>query len=311
MTVFSRASRFGQNLSPYETGYAHAPVVEKAGGLLGSRANPTLPGYKVSRTQGFPDQLMRFYSDIRRLVAASLLWIAFAQGVSATGVEPAKDLRVDPALCLAASLARDDDKTVAACGALIDNAKTEKADRIKALIARGAAYERKDMTGRAIADYDGVLRLDPSHADIHNTRGELWRKKGDLPKAVADFAAAIKLNPDHVAARANHRSMALELERLGALKAVAGKPSFNCATARRKVEKAICANPELADLDREVQGLYVRAAAEKRTPQQARKLRGEQAEYIARRNAEYGRPGYDLKKAMRDRLQQINGIDGY
>ena len=45
--------------------------------------------------------------------------------------------------------------------------------------------------------------------------------------------------------------------------------------------------------------------------QQARKLRREQAEYIARRNKEYGRPGYDLKKAMRGRLQQINGIDGY
>ena len=309
--MFSRVSRFGQNLSPYENGYAHAPVVEKAGGLLGSRANPKLPGYKLPGSQGFPDQLMRFYSDIRRLVAASLLWIAFAQGVSATGVEPAKDLRVDPALCLAAALARDDDKTVAACGALIDNAKTEKADRIKALIARGAAYERKDMADRAIADYDGVLRLDPSLADIHNARGELWRKKGDLPKAVADFAAAIKLNPDHVAARANHRALAQELERLGALKAVAGKPSFNCATARRKVEKAICANPELADLDREVHGSYVRAAAEKMTPQQARKLRREQEEYISRRNAEYGRPGYDLKKAMRDRLQKINGIDGY
>jgi tetratricopeptide (TPR) repeat protein len=254
---------------------------------------------------------MRFYSDIRKLVAASLLWIAFAQGVSATSVEPPKDLRVDPALCLAAALARDDDKTIAACGALIDNAKTEKADRIKALIARGAAYERKDMADRAIADYDGVLRLDPSLADIHNARGELWRKKGDLPKAVGDFAAAIKLNPNHVAARANHRSMALELERLGALKAIAGKPSFNCATARRKVEKAICANPELADLDREVQGSYVRAAAEKTTPRQARMLRREQEQYIARRNAEYGRPGYDLKKAMRDRLQQINGIDGY
>jgi hypothetical protein len=47
------------------------------------------------------------------------------------------------------------------------------------------------------------------------------------------------------------------------------------------------------------------------TPQQARKLRREQEEYIARRNTTYGRPGYDLKKAMRDRLQQINGIDGY
>ena len=254
---------------------------------------------------------MRFHSNIRRLVTVSSLWIAFTQGVSATSVEPAKDLRVDPALCLAAALARDDDKTVAACGALIDNAKTEKADRIKALIARGAAYERKDMIDRTIADYDGVLRLDPSLADIHNARGELWRRKGDLPKAVADFAAAIKLNPDHVAARANHRALAQELERLGALKAVAGKPSFNCATARRKVEKAICANPELADLDREVHRSYVRAAAEKMTPQQARTLRREQQEYISRRNAEYGRPGYDLKKAMRDRLQKINGIDGY
>jgi tetratricopeptide (TPR) repeat protein len=254
---------------------------------------------------------MRGYPDIRNLVAASLLWIVFAHGASATSVEPGKDLRIDPAPCLAAGLAHDHDRTVHLCGALIDNAKTEKADRIKALIARGAAYERKDMADRAIADYDGVLQLDPAHADIHNARGELWRKKGDLPKAVADFAAAIKLNPDHVAARANHRALAQELERLGALKAVAGKPSFNCATARRQVEKAICANPELADLDREVHGSYVRAAAVKMTPQQARKLRREQAEYIFRRNAEYGRPGYDLKKAMRDRLQQINGIDGY
>ena len=87
---------------------------------------------------------MRFHLDIRKLAAAaSLLWIAFAQNASATGAEPIKDLRVDPALCLAAALARDDDKTVATCGALIDNAKTEKADRIKALIARGATYERK------------------------------------------------------------------------------------------------------------------------------------------------------------------------
>ncbi|MEH2523593.1 tetratricopeptide repeat protein [Bradyrhizobium sp. AZCC 1620] len=254
---------------------------------------------------------MRGNPDIRSLVAASLLWMAFAHDASATGTELAKDLRVDPAPCLAAALAQDHDRTVSTCGALIDNAKTEKADRIKALIARATAYERKDMIDRAIADYDGVLRLDPALADVHNARGELWRRKGDLPKAVADFAAAIKLNPDHVTARANHRALAQEAERQGVLKAVAGKPSFNCATARRKVEKAICADPELADLDREVQGSFVRAAAEKRTPQQARKLRREQQDYLARRNAEYGRPGYDLKKAMRDRLQQINGIDGY
>jgi tetratricopeptide (TPR) repeat protein len=254
---------------------------------------------------------MRFLSDIRRLIVASLLHIVFTQCAWATGVEPTKDMRVDPALCLAAALVRDDDRTLATCGALIDNAKTEKADRLKALIARGAVYERREMIERAIADYDGALRLDPSLADIHNTRGELWRKKGDLPKAVADFAAAIKLNPDHIAARANHRALAQEVERQGILKAIAGKPSFDCAMARSKVQKAICADPELANLDREVQGSYVRAIAEKLTPQQGRKLRREQEEYISRRNANYGRPGYDLKKAMRDRLQQINGIDGY
>ena len=128
---------------------------------------------------------------------------------------------------------------------------------------------------------------------------------------MTDFAAAIKLNPDHITARANHRSLAQELERLGALKAVAGKPSFNCATARRKVEKAICANPELADLDREVHGSYVRATRELMTPRQARTLRREQEEFIARRNAAFGRPDYDLQKAMRQRLQRLNGIDGY
>ena len=68
-------------------------------------------------------------------------------------------------------------------------------------------------------------------------------RRGNLPKALADFGMAIKLNPEHPAARANYKSLAQELERLGALIAVAGKPSFNCKTARRAVEKAICANP--------------------------------------------------------------------
>ena len=139
----------------------------------------------------------------------------------ATGTEPATDPQIDPAPCVAAAAANDDDKIIAICGALIDNEKTAKADRIKALIARAGAYDRKDMIDRAIGDYDTVLRLDPTLADIFNARGELWRKKGDRPRALADFGAAIKLNPDHAAARANYKSLAQELERLGALMAVA------------------------------------------------------------------------------------------
>jgi tetratricopeptide (TPR) repeat protein len=258
---------------------------------------------------------MRGWFNIPGSGVACVLWallnLGTLQGALATGTEPAKDVRIDPAPCLAAAAAHDDDKTVEVCGAPIDNEKTERADRIKALTARGGAHERKDMIDRAIGDYDAVLRLDPMLPDVYNARGELRRKRGDRPGALADFSMAIKLNPDHAAAKANNKSMAQELERLGVLKAVAGKPSFNCAAARRPVEKAICANPELADLDRKVHGSYVRATGEKLTPSQARTLRREQEEFIARRNASYGRPGYDLGKAMRERLQRINGVDGY
>jgi tetratricopeptide (TPR) repeat protein len=254
---------------------------------------------------------MRGCPIIRTIVVASLLWTAFARAAFATGAEPVKALQIDPAPCIAAAAANDDDKTISVCGTLIDNEKTLRADRIKALIARGAAYDRKDMTDRAIADYDGVLRLDPALADIFNARGELWRKKGDRPKALADFGIAIKLNPEHPTARGNYKSLALELERLGALKAVAGKPSFNCAAARRPVEKAICANPELADLDREIHAMNVRIVGEARNPAQARALQRAQDAFVARRDAEFGRPGYDLRQAMKERMQKLVGVDGY
>jgi tetratricopeptide (TPR) repeat protein len=237
---------------------------------------------------------------------------ALMSGVArATGSEPGKDVEADAGPCLAAAAAPDDDKTIDLCGALIDNEKAARPDRIKALTARAAAYDRKQMIDRAIADYDTVLGLDPSLADAHNARGELWRRKGDRPKAIMDFGAAVKLNPDHAAARANYKSLSLELERIGAMMAVAGKPSFDCRKARRAVEKAICANPELADLDREIGASTFRAVRESKDQRQARDLQREQDQFIARRNAEFGKPGYDLQKAMRERLRRINGVDGY
>ena len=169
---------------------------------------------------------MRLYfnSLIRNAAIACLLWAALPHIASAATTEPAA-LQADPAPCVAAVAASDDDKIIAACGALIDNDKTVKADRIKALIARAGAYDRKEQVDRAIGDYDIVLRLDPTLADIFNARGELWRKKGDRPHALADFGAAIKLNPQHQAARANYKSLALELERLGAQMAIKNKPN--------------------------------------------------------------------------------------
>ena len=99
-------------------------------------------------------------------------------------------------------------RSSADCGALIDNEKTAKADRIKALVARGAVLARKDQLDRATSRLRRSAAARPPHADIFNCRGELWRKKGDRPKALADFAAAMKLNPDHPTARGNYKRLA-------------------------------------------------------------------------------------------------------
>jgi tetratricopeptide (TPR) repeat protein len=225
----------------------------------------------------------------------------------ATGTGAESEPAVDPAPCLAAIAAGADDRIIADCGALIESDKTARADRIKALTVRGGAFVRSNQADRAIADYDALLRLDPSLTDIFNARGELYWKKGDRPRALADFSAALKLDPNHAAAKDNYRRLALELERMGAMMAVAGKPSFNCATTRRAIEKAICADPDLADLDREINAANARLlrAAMAGNRGAVRDLERQQEEFVAHRNASFGTAGYDLAKAMRERLDEL------
>lgn len=210
-------------------------------------------------------------------------------------------------------MANDIDRIIEACTPVIDYARTAKADRVNALIARASAYDRLLQDDRAIADYSAVLNIDPRQADAFNNRGELWRRKGHRPHALQDFGAALKLNPQHPAARRNYKSLAQELERIGVAMAVTNKPSFNCATAKRAVEKAICASPDLANLDRDIHAINLRVVREagNADPRAGRALQREQDEFIARRNASFGRAGYDLLTAMKERLQRLVGADGY
>ncbi len=249
---------------------------------------------------------------MRLKVAIIAVAVLLPPRLHAAGADTGTLPPVDPAACWAAIAANDDDRIMADCGALIDNEKTAKPDRIKALVARAAVLARKDQLDRAIADDDEALRLEPQ-ADIYNARGELWWKKGDRPKALADFGAAIKLNPDHPSAKGNYKRLAQELERLGALMAVAGKPAFDCSTAKRPVEKAICASPDLANLDRQINAVNTRVVhdATADSPRAGRALQQQQDEFIAQRNASFGRPDYDLQKAMRERLQRLLEIERY
>jgi tetratricopeptide (TPR) repeat protein len=255
----------------------------------------------------------RFTVVMAGAAIASLLWAAPSGDALGAVSEPATDPKIDFAPCFAAAAVEAvPDQIIASCSPVIDNEKTPASERLRAVLARAGAYLRKEQDDRAIADYDVALKLDPTLADIFNARGELWRKKDDRPRALADFGAAIKLNPQHAAARASYKSMAQELERLGAQMAVNNRPSFSCVTAKRPVEKAICADPVLANLDREIDGVHALVINEAgRGSRSARELQRQQEAFLAARNASFGRPGYDLLKAMKARLRQLQGADGY
>jgi tetratricopeptide (TPR) repeat protein len=252
--------------------------------------------------------MRRYFAAVMLSAAvASVGWTAGSGAASDSSNEP----KIDPAPCFASADKADPEPIIASCGAVIDNEKTQSADRLKALLARAGAYIREQQDDRAIADYDAVLKLDPTLADIFNARGELWRKKGDRPHALADFGAALKLDPQHSAARSNYKMLAQEIERLGAEMAVNNRPSFNCATAKRPVENAICANPDLANLDREIDVANTLAVQEAgRGTRRGRELQRQQDDFRATRNASFGRPGYDLQTAMQARLSQLRGNDG-
>lgn len=82
---------------------------------------------------------------------------------------------------------------------------------------------------------------------------------------------------------------------------VAVRPSFDCETAQRAVEKAICADLELSQLDRDLDAEF-RQALEKAEPKRAALLRTAQENFIATRNMSFGQAGYDLRRAMNERL---------
>jgi uncharacterized protein len=127
-----------------------------------------------------------------------------------------------------------------------------------------------------------------------------------------DYAEAVRLNPSDKTAAESHQEIAFEIEQLGSLTYQKNLPSFNCATAKRQVEKAICADPGLAQLDRNINDVFLRAiaSAEADNHRAALALTQQQRDFIGKRNASFGRRGYDLRQAMEERLDQLNAIAG-
>jgi tetratricopeptide (TPR) repeat protein len=172
---------------------------------------------------------------------------------------------------------------------------------------RGDSYNFKKDYDLAIADYDAALRLDPNFVLALNNRGAAWEAKGDDQRALADYDAALQRQADLETAITNRRKILTKLEREGATMPIAATPSFDCATAKRAVEKAICADPALSKLDRDIDVAYTRAFAIAKTgsAKAADALRQEQRDFILSRNISFGRADYDFRDAMEKRLQEL------
>lgn len=94
------------------------------------------------------------------------------------------------------------------CTCVITSKETSPAEKVKALMQRGRAYDVQREFPLAAKDFSEVIRLDPKYAEAYLRRGivyshssgiagmptQLWRR------AMADFDTAIRLNPDYARA---------------------------------------------------------------------------------------------------------------
>jgi tetratricopeptide (TPR) repeat protein len=165
------------------------------------------------------------------------------------------------------------------------------------LTNRGDSYQAKKDYDRAIADYDRAIKLNPGYVRAYNNRGAAWRAKDDIDKAIADYERALRIDPHMDTAAENLAALRRERDRRASVSGANSlRPSFDCDDAERAVEKAICSDPELSRLDRQIDDAYKAALAELDRRGVAR-LKREQRAYINRRNREFGDPDYQARDA--------------
>ncbi|MBI4367700.1 MAG: tetratricopeptide repeat protein, partial [Deltaproteobacteria bacterium] len=174
------------------------------------------------------------------------------------------------------------------------------------LTNRGDSYNLKGDYDRAIADYDRALKLNPGFYLAYNNRGAAFHKKGDLGRAIADYEQELRVNPRFDSAAENLAAVRQQRDRSDTITERL-LPTFDCATARRAVEKAICSDPDLSRLDRQIDDAYKSALAKLDRKGVAR-LREDQRDFNIKRNKFFGRPDYQLKRELEARLLALRGM---
>jgi tetratricopeptide (TPR) repeat protein len=125
----------------------------------------------------------------------------------------------------------DLDLRIRACTQIIEGGKRESRDRefrAEAYSNLGVAYARKGEHGRAIANFDKAIKLNPDDAEAYLGRGFAYVEKGEYDRAVADNTQAIEMKPANFLALNNRAWSYLKL----------GKPELGLPDAERAVELA-------------------------------------------------------------------------
>jgi uncharacterized protein len=116
----------------------------------------------------------------------------------------------------------------------------------------------------------------------------------------------VRINPQFDEAAENLAAVRRQRDRRVASNSDRLLPSFDCGSARQAAEKAICSDPDLARLDREIDAAYKAAPADPNNKAVAQ-LRQQQRDFIAARNKSFGNPQYNLKHEMEARLAALRG----
>ncbi|MGA9890878.1 MAG: tetratricopeptide repeat protein [Xanthobacteraceae bacterium] len=156
---------------------------------------------------------------------------------------------------------------------------------------------------RAIADYDRAIALDPGFALAYNNRGAAYGKKGDLDCAIASAGAARQSAIRPGRAKPRRCARGTRPAPCGRRRQ-SGAATFDCGAAHLAVEKAICSDPDLARLDREIGAVY-KTALVNRDGKDGAQLRQDQRDFINARNKLFGNPQYNLKREMQTRLDAL------
>jgi len=99
----------------------------------------------------------------------------------------------------------------------LSNVVERRPDNALAYFKRAELSRTLGDADAAIRDFSSTIRLEPKNVAALFARAELYRAKVDRRRALADYAAVLRLDPSNEAAGANHKALAIEIERLGAM----------------------------------------------------------------------------------------------